>query len=74
MYNLDHRLQRMLNHSNIAQLISERPLHQTCDDCVNAVIGVIHTGAKSGYKLVTLFDSCYDDVVKAVLGVIHTSP
>ena len=26
---LDHKLQRMLNYSKIAQLNSERPLHQT---------------------------------------------
>ena len=26
---LDHKLQRMLNDSKIAQLIFERPLHQT---------------------------------------------
>ena len=29
MYDLDHKLQRMLNDSKIAQLNSERPLHQT---------------------------------------------
>ena len=30
---LDHKLQRMLNDSKIAQLNSERPLHQTAVNC-----------------------------------------
>ena len=40
---LDHKLQRMLNDSKIAQLNSERPLHQT------AVI--THSGKKSDRKI-----------------------
>ena len=43
-------------------------------DGVNAGIWVIHTGAKSGCKLVTLFDSNSYDCVSAGIWVIHTLP
>ena len=43
-----------------------------CDDGVSAGIWVIHTGAKSGCKLVTLFDSNSYDGVSAGVWVIHT--
>ena len=43
-------------------------------DCsgVSAGIWVIHTGAKSGCKVVTLFDSYSYDGVSAGIWVIHT--
>ena len=41
-----------------------------CDYC--CAMGVIHTGPKSGCKLVTEFDSYSDDGVSAVIGVQHT--
>ena len=41
-----------------------------CGDC--CAIGVIHTGAKSGCKMVTLFDSYSYDGVSAGIWVIHT--
>ena len=39
---------------------------------MSAGIWVIHTGPKSGCKLVTLFDSYSNDGVIAVIGVQHT--
>ena len=39
-----------------------------CDDGVSAVIWVIHTGGKSGCKLLTLFGSDCDDGLHAVIG------
>ena len=41
-----------------------------CGYC--CAVGVIHTGAKSGGKLVTLFDSYSYDGVSAGIWVIHT--
>ena len=41
---LDHKLQRMLNDSKIAQLNSERPLHQTAVSGINVLFGVHFTG------------------------------
>ena len=40
---LDHKLQRMLNDSKIAQLNSERPLHQTavCDKVINICLLIL---------------------------------
>ena len=43
-------------------------------DGVSAGIWVIHTGAKSGCKMVTLFDSYSYDGVTAGIWVIHTGP
>ena len=40
--------------------------------CYQLAIGVIHTGAKSGSKMVTLFDSYSYDGVSAGIWVIHT--
>ena len=42
------------------------------DDGVNAGIWVIHTSAKSGCKILTLFDSYSYDGVTAGILVIHT--
>ena len=39
---------------------------------MSAGIWVIHTGAKSGGEVVTLFDSYSYDGVSAVIGVQHT--
>ena len=44
--------------------------HGACGYCY--AIGVQHPGAKSGYKLVTLFDSYSYDGVSAGMWVIHT--
>ena len=43
-----------------------------CYDGVSAGIWVIHTGAKSGGEVVTLFDSYSYDGVSAGIWVIHT--
>ena len=43
----------------------------SCDG-VSADIWVIHTGPKSGCKLVTLFDKYCDGGVSAAIGVQHT--
>ena len=40
---------------------------------MSAGIWVIHTGAKSGGEVVTLFDSYSNDGVSAGIWVIHTS-
>ena len=41
-------------------------------NCVSAGVWMIHTGAKSGCKLLTLFDIYCDDGVSANRWVIHT--
>ena len=43
-------------------------------DGVSEGIWVIHTGPKSGCKLVTLFDSYFYDGASAGIWVIHTDP
>jgi len=42
------------------------------NDGVSASIWVIHTGAKSGGELVTIFGGYYNDGVSAGIWVIHT--
>ena len=48
--------------------------HGVCGDCngVSAGVWVIHTGPKSGCKLVTLFDSYSYDGMSAGVWVIYT--
>ena len=43
-------------------------------DGVSAGIWVIHTGPKSGCKLVTLFGGYSYDIMSACIWVIHTGP
>ena len=50
---LDHKLQRMLNDSKIAQLNSERPLHQTAVPCSFGEFGIL---VLTGIIKATVFD------------------
>ena len=53
-----------------AQKITQKSCYSY--DGVSAAIWVIHTGTKSGCKLVTLFDSYSYDGVSAGIWVTHT--